>query len=97
MRRRDFLNKLAVGGTTTLLLPQLEVVDMVGPFKPVNMDVEVSQGLLMWKQYSASVVISGRELRAQNDIFPILDAKIKQACLSMEEIMTTQMYEHYSD
>ena len=95
MRRRDFLSKLAVGGTATILLPQLEVVDVLGPCKPVNMDADVSQGLLMWKQYSSSVVISGRELRTQNDIFPLLDAKIDDACRSMHELMTTQMYDHY--
>lgn len=95
MRRRDFLSKLAVGGTATILLPQLEVVDVLGPYKPVNMDADVSQGLLMWKQYSSSVAISGRELRTQNDIFPLLDAKIDDACRSMHELMTKQMYDHY--
>jgi len=48
-----------------------------------------------WKQYSVSISISGKEERQNNGerrIIKLLDAKVKQAEMSLREIMTTGLF-----
>ena len=52
--------------------------------------------LFNWKQYSASVVISGKEMRVNKDnrskLFDLLEARLNNAAMSLADVITTGLY-----
>jgi len=55
-----------------------------------------TSGMFAWKQYSASVVISGREMRVnksnESRLFGLLDERLNNAAKSLNDVITTGMY-----
>ena len=53
-------------------------------------------GFFNWKQYSSSVVISGREMRINKDnrskLFDLLEARLNNAAMSLADVITTGLY-----
>jgi hypothetical protein len=55
-----------------------------------------TSGFFAWKQYSSSVVISGREMRInkgnQSRLFGLLDERLNNAAKSVNDVITTGLY-----